>query len=124
VADVLLEPTRIYARAVRLLTATLDVHAMAHITGGGIAGNLARPLPGGLGAEIDLDSWERPPVFTWLASLGVDEDEMRQVFNLGLGYAVVAPEESAELALRTLEQAGERAWVAGRLVEGGGVTLR
>ena len=124
VADALLEPTRIYAGAVRLLTATLDVRAMAHITGGGIAGNLGRPLPAGLGAEIDLSSWERPAVFTWLASLGVDEDEMRRVFNLGLGYAVVVADESTELALRTLEQAGERAWVAGRLVEGDGVILR
>ena len=97
---------------------------MAHITGGGIPGNLGRPLPGGLGAEIDLSSWERPAVFTWLASLGVEEDEMRRVFNLGLGYAVVVAEESADLALRTLEQAGVRAWVAGRLVEGDGVTLR
>jgi phosphoribosylformylglycinamidine cyclo-ligase len=124
VADALLEPTRIYAGAVRLLTATLDVRAMAHITGGGIAGNLGRPLPAGLGAEIDLSSWERPAVFTWLASLGVDEDEMRRVFNLGLGYAVVVAAESTELALQTLEQAGERAWVAGRLVEGDGVILR
>src|SRR6476469_6807066 len=124
VADALLEPTRIYAGAVLLLTATLDVRAMAHITGGGIAGNLGRPLPAGLGAEIDLSSWERPAVFTWLASLGVDEDEMRRVFNLGLGYAVVVAAESTELALQTLEQAGERAWVAGRLVEGDGVILR
>jgi phosphoribosylformylglycinamidine cyclo-ligase len=124
VADALLEPTRIYAGAVRLLTATLDVRAMAHITGGGIPGNLGRPLPEGLAAEIDLSSWERPAVFTWLASLGVDEDEMRRVFNLGLGYAVVVADESTELALRTLEQAGERAWVAGHLVEGDGVTLR
>ena len=124
VADALLEPTRIYAGAVRLLTATLDVRAMAHITGGGIAGNLGRPLPAGLGAEIDLGSWERPAVFTWLASLGVDEDEMRRVFNLGLGYAVVVADESTELALQTLKQAGERGWVAGRLVEGDGVILR
>jgi phosphoribosylformylglycinamidine cyclo-ligase len=107
-----------------LLTATLDVRAMAHITGGGIAGNLGRPLPAGLGAEIDLGSWERPAVFTWLASLGVDEDEMRRVFNLGLGFAVVVADDSTELALQTLEQAGERAWVAGRLVEGDGVILR
>ena len=91
---------------------------MAHITGGGIPGNLGRPLPAGLGAEIDLSSWERPAVFSWLASLGVDEDEMRRVFNLGLGYAVVVADESTELALRTLEQAGERAWVAGRAGRG------
>jgi len=123
VADALLEPTRIYARPVRQLTATLDVRAMAHITGGGIAGNLARPLPAGLGAEIDLSSWERPAVFGWLASLGVEEDEMRRVFNLGLGYAAVVAEQSAELALRTLTDAGQQAWIVGRIVEGDGVSL-
>jgi phosphoribosylformylglycinamidine cyclo-ligase len=124
VADALLEPTRIYARAVALLTATLDVHAMAHVTGGGITGNLARPLPQGLGAEIELASWQRPAVFGWLASLGVEEDEMRRVFNLGLGYAAVVAEDATDLALATLEKAGERPWVAGRVVEGDGVRFR
>jgi phosphoribosylformylglycinamidine cyclo-ligase len=124
VADALLEPTRIYARAVRQLTATLDVRAMAHVTGGGIAGNLARPLPAGLGIEIDLGSWERPAVFGWLASLGVEEEEMRRVFNLGLGYVAVVAADATELAVSTLQAAGERAWVAGRVVEGEGVTLR
>ena len=123
VADALLEPTRIYARAVALLTATVDVRAMAHITGGGIAGNLARPLPAGLGAEIDLSSWQRPAVFDWLASLGVEEEEMRRVFNLGLGYAAVVEEKSLDLALETLTKAGQQAWMAGRVVEGDGVRL-
>jgi phosphoribosylformylglycinamidine cyclo-ligase len=124
VADALLEPTRIYARAVALVTATLDVHAMAHITGGGIPGNLARPLPDGLAAEVDLASWKRPPVFGWLASLGVEEEEMRRVFNLGLGYAVVVADDATELALATLEKAGEQPWIAGRVVEGEGVRFR
>ena len=60
---------------------------MAHITGGGIPGNLARQFPDGLGAEIDTSTWERQPVFGWLASLGVDDDEMWRVFNMGLGFA-------------------------------------
>ena len=78
---------RIYARAVRLLTATVDVRAMAHITGGGIPGNLARALPAGLGrARSTCRAGSGRPVFGWLASLGVEEDEMRRVFNLGLGY--------------------------------------
>ena len=124
VADALLEPTRIYAKPVRLLTATLDVRAMAHVTGGGIPGNLARALPAGLGVEIDLGSWERPHVFTWLGSLGVEEDEMRRVFNLGLGYAAFVEADKADLALATLEKAGERAWLAGHVVEGDGVTFR
>jgi phosphoribosylformylglycinamidine cyclo-ligase len=123
VADALLEPTRIYARATRMLTASLDVRAMAHVTGGGLLGNLGRSLPEGLGARIDLASWERPAVFTWLASLGVEEEEMRRVFNLGLGFAAVVAQDDVELALRTLERAGEQAWVAGEVVEGGGVTV-
>ena len=124
VADALLEPTRIYAAGVRGLIGSVDVRAMAHVTGGGIPGNLARTVPAGLGVEIDLGSWERPAVFVWLASLGVEEDEMRRVFNLGLGYAAVVAEGDTGAALRALETAGERAWVAGRVVEGEGVTLR
>ena len=123
VADALLEPTRIYAEPVRMLAATLDVHAMAHITGGGLPGNAGRSLPTGVGMRIDLSSWERPAVFGWLASLGVEEDEMRRVFNLGVGYIAVVPAESAELAVRVLTDAGETAWVAGELVEGDGVVL-
>jgi phosphoribosylformylglycinamidine cyclo-ligase len=106
-----------------MLTATLDVRAMAHVTGGGLLGNLGRPLPKGLGVRIDLSSWERPAVFTWLASLGVDEEEMRRVFNLGLGYAAIVAQDDVELALKTLERSGERAWLAGEVIEGGGVTV-
>ncbi len=123
VADALLEPTRIYAEPVRMLVATLDVHAMAHITGGGIPGNAGRALPAGVGMRIDLSSWERPTVFGWLASLGVEEEEMRRVFNLGVGYIAVVPADVAELAVRVLTGAGETAWVAGELVEGDGVVL-
>ena len=68
--------------------ASADVHGLAHVTGGGIPGNLARVLPEGLGAEIDWDAWERPQVFDWLAR-HVDEDELRRVFNLGIGYLAV-----------------------------------
>jgi phosphoribosylformylglycinamidine cyclo-ligase len=123
VADALLEPTRIYARSIRMLTASLDVRAMAHVTGGGLLGNLSRSLPDGLGVRLDLSTWERPAVFRWLASLGVEEEEMRRVFNLGLGYAATVAQDDVELALRTLTQSGERAWVAGEVVEGSGVTV-
>ena len=95
VADALLEPTAIYARAIGELTRTVDVRGMAHITGGGIPGNLARQFPDGLGAEIDTGTWERQPVFGWLASLGVADDEMWRVFNMGLGFACVVVPESA-----------------------------
>ena len=91
-ADLLLPPTRCYLDDVRTLRARADVHALAHVTGGGIAGNLARVLPDGVGAVVEPSSWERPPVFAWLADQGVGEDELRRVFNLGVGYcAVVQP---------------------------------
>jgi phosphoribosylformylglycinamidine cyclo-ligase len=87
----LLAPTRLYLDDVRALRRDSDVRALAHVTGGGIEGNLSRVLPDGLHAEIDWSSWERPPVFDWLAR-HVDEDELRRVFNLGIGYCAVVPE--------------------------------
>ena len=66
--------------------------ALAHVTGGGILGNLGRVLPAGVEARIDWDAWERPPVFAWLAEQGVAEDELRRVFNLGVGMCAVVPE--------------------------------
>jgi phosphoribosylformylglycinamidine cyclo-ligase len=124
VADALLEPTRIYARPVGELTRTIDVRAMAHITGGGIPGNLTRQFPAGLGADIDLGSWQRPAVFGWLGSLGVEEDELRRVFNLGMGFAAVVEPDSVPVALAALERGGCPGFVAGSVGEGAGVRLR
>jgi len=87
----LLAPTRLYLDDVRALRGEADVRALAHVTGGGIEGNLSRVLPDGLHAEIDWSAWERPPVFEWLAR-HVGEDELRRVFNLGIGYCAVVPE--------------------------------
>jgi phosphoribosylformylglycinamidine cyclo-ligase len=93
----LLVPTRLYLDEVRRLRET--AHAFANVTGGGIPGNLERILPAGLHAEIDWEAWERPPVFEWLAR-HVAEDELRRVFNLGIGYrAVVAAPEPSELVI-------------------------
>jgi len=93
----LLAPTRLYLDVARSLRGR--ALAFAHVTGGGIAGNLARVVPEGLRVEIDWDSWERPPVFAWLAR-HVDEEEMRQVFNLGIGWcAVVRQAEPGELVI-------------------------
>jgi phosphoribosylformylglycinamidine cyclo-ligase len=89
--DDLLAATRLYLDEVRALRRDTDVRALAHVTGGGIEGNLSRVLPEGLRAEIDWSSWERPPVFEWLAR-HVAEDELRRVFNLGIGYCAVVPE--------------------------------
>ncbi len=90
-AELLLPPTRCYLDDVRALRARADVRALAHVTGGGIAGNLARVLPEGVGAVVDAGSWERPPVFAWLAEHGVAEDELRRVFNIGIGFCAVLP---------------------------------
>src|SRR2546421_429563 len=90
-ADLLLAPHRLYLDDVRRLRAEADVKALAHVTGSGILGNLTRVLPEGLEARIDWDAWERPPVFAWLAE-HVEEDELRRVFNLGIGMCAVVPE--------------------------------
>jgi phosphoribosylformylglycinamidine cyclo-ligase len=94
----LLAPTRLYLAEVRRLRASHDVRALAHVTGGGIFGNLERVLPDGLHANIDWDSWERPAVFHWLAR-HVDEDELRRVFNLGIGFCAVVSDAGDELVI-------------------------
>jgi phosphoribosylformylglycinamidine cyclo-ligase len=91
-ADLLLAPHRLYVDEVRELRQSADVKALAHVTGGGVLGNLSRVLPNGVEARIDWDAWERPPVFQWLAEQGVEEDELRRVFNLGIGICAVVPE--------------------------------
>jgi phosphoribosylformylglycinamidine cyclo-ligase len=97
----LLAPTRLYLDDVRRLRGR--ARAFAHVTGGGIAGNLSRVLPEGLRAELDWDAWERPPVFEWLAR-HVEKDELRRVFNLGIGYcAVVSEAAPGELVIGRIE---------------------
>ena len=91
-ADLLLVPHKLYLDDVRALREHADVKALAHVTGGGILGNLARVLPDGVRARIDWDAWERPPVFAWLVDQGVDEAEARRVFNLGIGLCAVVDE--------------------------------
>jgi phosphoribosylformylglycinamidine cyclo-ligase len=99
-----LAPHRLYLDDVRDLRAQTDVKALAHVTGGGILGNLARVLPDGVRARIDWDSWERPHVFDWIAERGVEEDEARRVFNLGIGMcAVVAEAPAGALVIGALE---------------------
>ena len=98
-ADLLLPPTRLYLDDVRALRARADVRALAHVTGGGILGNLRRVLPPGLDARIRWDAWERPPVYDWLTRQGVAEEEQRRVFNCGIGYCAVVPADEAGDAL-------------------------
>ena len=100
--DDLLAPTRLYLDDVRRLHDR--VHAFAHVTGGGVLGNLARVVPAGLRAELDWEAWERPPVFAWLAR-HVGEDELRRVFNLGIGYLAVMPDPGDELVIGRIARA-------------------
>ena len=94
-ADLLLAPHRLYLDEVGALRDRADLKALAHVTGGGILGNLTRVLPDGVGVELDWESWERPPVYAWLDERGVDEEEQRRVFNLGIGMCAVVPEADA-----------------------------
>jgi phosphoribosylformylglycinamidine cyclo-ligase len=94
----LLAPTRLYLPPVRELIGRADVRGLAHVTGGGILGNLARVIPDGLSAEVDWEAWERPTVFEWLGR-HVGEDELRRVFNLGIGYCAVVRAADAGDAL-------------------------
>ena len=125
IGEAYLVPHRAYVREVLALREAVEVRGMAHITGGGLPGNLPRTL-GGLGARIDASAWEEPPVFGLIRSLGgIAEEEMRRVFNLGVGFCVVVPGEGseAERALAVLREAGCDAWRIGEVVAepGGGV---
>jgi len=127
VADELLRPSVIYTPAVLALRAALGdaFHACAHITGGGIVGNLPRALPAELGAVLERSAWEEPQVFKEIKRLGwVAEDEMDKVFNRGVGMALVLDAGAAAAALRALEQAGQPASVIGEVVAGAGVAFR
>ena len=121
----LLTPTAIYARDCLALAAGCEVHALAHITGGGLAANLARVVPPGLGAVLDRGSWRPPPVFGLLAARGkIPAPEMERVFNLGVGMAAVVAASQADRALRLLAGRGIGAWVLGQITaDGNGARL-
>ena len=122
VASVLLRVHRSYLGTLWPELEEGTVSALAHITGGGIPGNLPRSLPEGLGAEIDRGSWEVPPLFRGLQDLGsVDEDEMFRVFNMGVGMIVVLPGAEVPSFVRRLATRGEPAWELGRVVDRPGI---
>jgi phosphoribosylformylglycinamidine cyclo-ligase len=121
-ADALLRAHRSYLRSVHPLLASGDVHALAHVTGGGIPGNLPRVLPAGLGAVVERGSWTPPPLFRALARGGkVSQGEMDRVFNMGVGMILVSDPTASERTVRALRDAGEEAWVLGEVERGSGV---
>ena len=116
-ADVVMAPTRIYVKPLLALMQTLEVKGMAHITGGGITGNLPRCLPEGVAAKVDPASWTRPPLFDWLQQAGnVAPDEMLRTFNCGIGMCVVVSAGDAEAAKTHLEASGETVWRIGEII--------
>ncbi len=122
---VLLTPTRIYAQSIVRLLRSYKVKkvisAMAHITGGGLADNLERVLPKGVDAVIDRNAWSVPRIFRFLQDRGrVDEEEMRRVFNMGIGYVVVVRPTFAAAVMEKLEKAGERVVQIGKVTKGSG----
>ena len=117
VGEALLEPTRLYPRAVQaVLAAGIDVRAMSHITGGGLPGNLPRVLPEGLGVRVEA-TWRRPPIFDLVQKAGgVAEGEMRRTFNGGIGFVFVVPASEAKRAESALRDAGEAPFVLGPVI--------
>ncbi len=117
--EVLLRPTRIYVKTVRALLARHPIHAIAHITGGGIPGNLPRVLPRGCRARIRRGSWPVPPVFDWLERIGpVERGEMDRTFNCGIGLILAVPARSAKAVLAALRRRRESAYAIGEVVHG------
>ena len=114
-AEILLEPTSIYVKPVLEAMKAHPISAMAHITGGGIPGNLARIIPDGLGARVHLNAFPRPPVFQWLLNEGVELGEALDVFNMGLGLVLVVPEQSGKMVLEDLQNHGLSAFEVGQI---------
>jgi phosphoribosylformylglycinamidine cyclo-ligase len=112
----LLRPTTIYVKLVKALLGTSQLHGLAHITGGGITGNLPRILPEDCGAVIDRKNWDPPSVFDVIQQAGkIDQEEMFQVFNMGVGLIVVAPSDKAGQILETIQGQGMAGWVIGEI---------
>ena len=124
--EILLTPTRIYAKPiVRLLRqykVKRIVSGMAHVTGGGLPGNVNRALPEKLDARLQRDAWTVPPIFDFLGERGgIDEDEMWRVFNMGVGYILIVRPAFANSVVQQLRRSGEDAFTIGEVVRGTGV---
>ncbi|WP_112083072.1 phosphoribosylformylglycinamidine cyclo-ligase [Haemophilus influenzae] len=112
----LLAPTKIYVKSILQLIKQTEVHAIAHLTGGGFWENIPRVLPDNTKAVIDESSWQWPAIFNWLQEKGnISRYEMYRTFNCGVGMVIALPEKEVETAIALLEQAGEKAWVIGKI---------
>ncbi|MBD0842302.1 phosphoribosylformylglycinamidine cyclo-ligase [Streptomyces sp. TRM68416] len=116
----LLEPTKIYSLDCLALTRTTDVHAYSHVTGGGLAANLARVIPDTLHATVDRSTWTPDPIFDLVGRTGqVERLELEKTLNMGVGMIAIVPQESVDVALATLADRGVDSWVAGEITERG-----
>ncbi|MCG8523420.1 MAG: AIR synthase-related protein [Pseudomonadales bacterium] len=123
--QILLEPTRIYSKSVCAVLQDFEndqpVSGMAHITGGGLPGNVNRALPENLDADIKLDTWTIPPIFNFLQKHGnVDTDEMYRVFNMGIGYTMIVRPDFAKAITEKLQSEGETVIELGNIIKGSG----
>ena len=114
----LMEPTRIYCKPLLELSGKVKLHALAHITGGGLTENIPRVLPENCSARLNTESWQLPPVFQWLQQQGnISRDEMYRTFNCGVGMIAVVDANEVDLTLESLKNSGESAWVIGDIIE-------
>ena len=119
--EALLAPTRIYVKSIHALLEQIDIHAMSHITGGGLTENLPRVMPENTRAQINVNSWELPEVFKWLQEQGnIESSEMYRTFNCGIGMVIVVNEEDADTAIEVLNKAGESAFKLGEITSSNG----
>ena len=116
--EALLRPTRIYADACNAVLPNFEVNGIVHITGGGFYENIPRILPEGTAVVIDVDSWEKPPIFDFISKTGdIEKREMFSTFNMGIGMMMVVDSGEAQAALEALRNAGEKAWIIGDIAE-------
>lgn len=119
--DALIEPTKIYVKSVLSLIEKMPVHAISHITGGGLLENIPRVLPEHLAAKLDADSWQLPEIFQFLQDNGnIDIMEMYRVFNCGAGMVIVLPADKSSEAINHMNAQGEKAWLIGEIVKNDG----
>jgi phosphoribosylformylglycinamidine cyclo-ligase len=117
----ILEPTRIYVKSILSLNKSHPIHAISHITGGGLLENIPRVLPKNLAAKLDSNSWETPEIFNWIQDQGkIDTNEMYRVLNCGVGMIVIVPKESLDDSIKLLNSNGEDSWLIGEIVSSDG----